>query len=360
LRARLTTVALTALAALGSVASVNAATAGAASVRWIPPTRIDPRNGGLTAVACASPKLCVAVDESGFALTTTHPTRRGSPWGKPFRIDAGANAPLTGIACPTTKLCVAIDAGGNVITSKHPTGGSRAWARPVHVDTSTAPGGSSAGLTGISCPTATLCVAVDGATPANAVTSITPTAGASGWKMAAVGGLLTSIVCPSTTLCVAAGSQHYFSASPLTGASSWHPTGIQTGGGAFSDIACPSITLCAATGYGSTSIGLITSTAKPTGGASNWSTAPVEPNPPTLGSGLLDGVGCMGIALCVATDSRDNAYMSTNPSSGAWTGPTAYARKSAPTATWSSIGCTTTLCVAVDSNGWAATGVSHR
>jgi hypothetical protein len=358
LRARLTTFALTALVAFASLASASISAAATSPVHWNPPSRIDSRNGGLTAVACASPKLCVAVDESGFALTTTNPRGHGGKWSRPFRIDAGPNAPLTGVACPSTKLCVAIDSAGNVITSKHPNGGSRAWSRPVHVDTATAPDGGPAGLNGISCPSITLCVAVDGASPANTVSSTTPTLGTTAWKSVAVGGLLTSINCPSITLCVAAGSQHYYSTTP-TASASWHATGIETAGGVFSDIACPSITLCLASGYGNTSTGLVTSTLNPKGPGSAWSTASVEPNPPTPGSGLIDTIGCMSTSVCIATDSADNAYVSNNPTSGMWTGPTAFARKSSPTVTWSSIGCTVKLCVAVDSNGWAATVTGH-
>jgi hypothetical protein len=340
------------VAAFCSAASGNMALAAPSPVHWIPPSRIDARNGGLTAVSCASPKLCVAVDESGFALTTTNP--KAKRWSKPFRIDSGPNAPLTGISCPSTKLCLAVDSAGNVIASKHPTGGSKAWSHPLHVDTATAPDGSAAGLNGISCPSTTLCVAVDGASPANAVVSTTPTLGTATWKTAAVGGLLTSVSCASTTLCVAAGSQHYYSTSPTAGASAWHATGIETAGGVFSDIACPSITFCVASGYGNTSTGLVTSTMNPKGPVSAWSTASVEPDPPTPGSGLIDGIGCMSTSLCIATDSADTAYSSNNPSSGTWTGPSMFDRKSAPTVSWTAIGCTVKLCVVVDSNGWEA------
>jgi len=340
------------LAAVAAAAPANAAT-----VRWHKPARIDPRNGGISAVACPSSRLCVAVDQSGFALVTTN---SGRSWRKPVRIDSGANAPLTGISCPTTKLCVAIDSSGNVITSRRPTGGSRAWSHPAHVDANTAPSGGSVGLSAISCPSVTLCVAVDGASPANVVTSTTPTRGASAWKLAAVGGVLTSVSCPTVTLCVAAGSQHYFSASPTAGASSWHATGSQTGGGTFSDITCTLATLCLASGYGNTSTGLVTSTASPTHpGASTWSTVGVEPSPPGYGTGLLDSIGCMAGSLCIATDSADNAFVSSTPASGTWTGPTQFARASSPTAAWSSIACAPALCVVVDSNGYAITATKH-
>jgi hypothetical protein len=326
-------------------------------------------------------KLCVAVDQSGFALTSTNPA--GAKWGRPFRIDSNGNAPLTGVSCPTVKLCVAIDASGNVITSTKPTRGSRAWKRPLHVDPTASPGGDPAGLTGISCPSTSVCVAVDGATPGNIVSTLDPTGGASKWKLTAVGGLLTSVSCPTTALCVAAGSQHYLWTA-TTGASKWRATGTQPGGGAFSDIFCPSASLCLASGYGNASTALLTSSTRPTGGAGAWHTLSLGPNPPSPGTGLLDSVGCMlAGTLCIATDSSDNAFTASLPgtapsqhstgttstpaastptssATGTWSAPTDIAKVSSATASWSSIGCAQTLCVVVDSNGYAMTGTPRH
>ena len=61
---------------------------------------------------------------------------------------------LQGISCPSTTLCVAVDGSGNVLTSTHPTSQTAAW---TSVDVT---GGRT--FTGISCPTTTLCVAIDG------------------------------------------------------------------------------------------------------------------------------------------------------------------------------------------------------
>jgi hypothetical protein len=352
LRTRLTTVALAVLAALAS-----AGPAGAATIHWHPPVRIEPaHNGGLSAVSCPLSRLCVAVDQSGVALVTTNPLGGPRAWHA-FRIDSPANAPLTDISCPTVRLCVAVDAAGNVISSVRPTHGPRAWSRPVHVDPTTAPGGGPAGLLGIDCPSVALCVAVDGGTPGNAVSTTHPTGAATGWKLTAVGGVLTSIACPSSSLCVAAGNQHYVSTTPTGGAGSWHGTGMLLGG-VFSDIACPSLTLCVAGGYANNSTGIAASSINPGGAASTWHTAAIEPNPPSPGTGLLDSIGCLVGPLCVATDSADNVFTSNWP--GPWSTPTEIAPVSAATAEWSSIGCSLTLCVMVDSNGYAVTGTRHR
>jgi hypothetical protein len=60
---------------------------------------------------------------------------------------------VTGMSCPSVSLCVATDGLGNVLTATNPAGGRQAWAI-----TSVAAGG----LASISCPTQNLCVAVGG------------------------------------------------------------------------------------------------------------------------------------------------------------------------------------------------------
>jgi hypothetical protein len=41
--------------------------------------------------------------------------------------DVDATNPLAGVSCPSTSLCVAVDGAGNVVTSTNPTGGGAAW-----------------------------------------------------------------------------------------------------------------------------------------------------------------------------------------------------------------------------------------
>ncbi len=341
------------LTAIAVAVSATPAVA-AISVRWHAAVRVEPaRNGGLSSVSCPSAKLCVAVDQSGWLVTSKNPAGNAKAWTPTIRIDKAANGPLTGISCPTTSLCVAVDASGNVITSTNPTGGRKFWSGPVHVDSTGATDGGSAGFAGISCPTVTLCVAVDAGSPGNIVTSTRPTGGASAWKTTAVNGLLTSVSCVSNTLCVAAGSQHYVSTSPTGGTSAWHATGVQTGGGIFSAIDCPSASLCVATGYGNTSSGLVTTSGNPRGSAATWTTVSPQPDPPNAGSGLLDGVACMSNSFCLATDSSDNVFTSTRPSSGAWGASALIAPASGGTAVATAVSCAPTLCVVVDSNGYA-------
>jgi hypothetical protein len=333
--------------------------AATASIRWAKPRRIErAANGGLTAIDCQSPTLCIAGDQSGYILVSTKPTAKKKAWSRTQKVDGARGAGLTGISCPSASLCVAVDSAGNVITSTKPTGGKSAWSKPVRVDSTNAAGGGYAGLVAVDCPTTSLCVAADGGDPANIVTSTNPTGGASAWKVTKIGGLLTSVTCSSTSFCVAAGTEHYVSTNPTGGASAWKATGAQAGGGVFSDVACPTAKTCVAVGYGDSSTGLATASANPRA-STDWLEVALQPTPAYPGEGVLDGVSCLSGVFCVAVDSADNAYSSNRPAHGAWGAADKIGGPSSSTATSSTISCAPTLCVVVDSNGYAIAGTKR-
>lgn len=342
------------LALAASAAPASAQT----SISWHAPVQIDPAsNGGITGISCPTARLCVAVDATGHVLTTTNAGAGTNAWSKPVKIEKLTGGSLTAVSCPSNTLCVVVDALGDVLTSVNPTGGAGAWTKPLRIDATTVAGGASAGLTGVSCPTTTLCVAVDGGDPGNAVTTTNPTGAASAWKLAKKAGtLLTSIACPTSTLCVAAGDQDYVSTNPASSLSAWRATGTQTGGGSVSAIDCPALTLCVEAGFGNTSTGLATTSTTPKGAAGSWTTSSLQPNPPNPGAGLLDGVACISTAFCVAVDSADNVFSSSAPATGVWGAQTQIGPVISATPSGSSIACTTTLCVVVDSNGYAIAG----
>jgi hypothetical protein len=345
---------------LATVALAGPAAAQTQSIHWGKAQRIERAvNGGITAIACASAQLCVAGDQSGYILTSTQPTASKHPWSGTVKVDTQSGGAITGLSCPAVNLCVAVDANGNVLTSTAPAGGAKAWSKPFRVDSSSAIGGGYAGLVGISCPTTTLCVAVDGADPANIVTSTNPTGGSGAWKLTKIGGLLAGVSCSSSTLCVITGSEHYYAISPTGGTAAWHATGAQIGGGIFSAIACPSATTCVNVGYGNSSSALATSTTTPKGASTSWLETSLEPTPANPGEGLADGVACLDGSFCVAVDSLDNVYTTNAPGRGIWSVQTDVAPASSPTALGSSIACTSTLCVVVDSNGYAVAGTKR-
>jgi hypothetical protein len=297
----------------------------------------------------------VAVDASGHVMFTTRPTRGAHSWSRPQRID-GSNI-LTGISCPTTRLCVAVDESGDVLSTTHPARGARGWSRPRRIDSVLGTDGSYAGLLGISCPTVTLCVAVDGAGSGDVLTSTAPRGGAGAWHMARLGGTLSSVSCPSAGLCLVAGSGHMYSTDPAGGRATWHYSGGPVGGGVISDLDCPSTALCVGVGFGDDSPGLAVATATPRGGSKTWSTTDILALSPDTSAGLFDAVGCAGQAICVTLDTADNAYLSTTPVKGSWSwdGPI----RPNPASQQNAISCTVNLCVVVDSAGVETTGVIH-
>ncbi len=328
----------------------------AAGIRWHKPVRVEPsRDGGVQAVSCPTSRLCVAVDASGHALFTTRPTRGAHSWSRPQRVD-GSNS-LTGVSCPTRRLCVAVDESGNVLSTTHPTRGAKSWSRPRRIDSVQGTDGGNAGLLGISCPTVTLCVAVDGAAAGDVLSTSVPRGGAGAWRMVRLGGTLETVSCPSAGLCVVAGSEHVYSSNPAGGRTSWHFTGGPVGGGVISDLDCPDTTLCVGVGFGDASPGLAVATASPRGGSKRWKTSDVLASPPPASAELLDAVGCAGGTLCVALDTADDAYTSGNPVKGGWSWDGAIRPGSA--SQQNAISCTLKLCVVVDSAGVETTGIVH-
>ncbi len=73
-------------------------------------TRID-RPGALLAVACASERVCVAIDARGRALS-------GAPGHRGWHVTKLGSAELTGVTCPSASECIAVDRDGNTYVGR--------------------------------------------------------------------------------------------------------------------------------------------------------------------------------------------------------------------------------------------------
>jgi hypothetical protein len=334
------------LLALAALAGPSLATA--ATIKWTKHVRIEPaKDGGLTAVSCATSNFCVATDQSGQVLVSTK-LSKGGGWSAPAKVDSAG--PLTGISCASTSFCAAVDQVGALVYSTHPSGGAKAWSHPARIDSALAVGGGYSGLTDISCPSAKLCVAVDNGAKGNVVYSSDPTGGKAAWHSVALQGPVTSITCPSTSLCVAVGSERYVSTDP-TSPTSWKASGALTGE-VYEAVDCIGSTLCVSVGFGNSSPGIASASTSATG---VWSEpVAVEGDPPLVGQGLIDTVGCTR-GTCVALDGSDNAFISSKPALGIW-GPGAGIRGPS-LADSTAVSCTSGYCVVVDSAGVETTGV---
>lgn len=255
---------------------------------------------GLCLVLAYGLLLCGAASEAGAELVGP------LTWHSPVLIDSpGPGMPgfrgLRAISCPSASLCVAVDAAGDIITSADPAGGAGTWS-VAHVDGNTESCGSPAApcqvpFRGVSCTSASWCVAWDAA--GFLFTSTAPTLGAAGWretKVVGAGGYrFDAYSCPSASLCVAVGysGEVLTSTNPAGGPGAWHPAMIDSG-------PCPPDA----------------SPGAPTGLLCHDKVAGTGSSGPRW----LLAISCPSVSLCVAGDAEGDVLTSTDPTggSGAW------------------------------------------
>jgi hypothetical protein len=214
-----------------------------ATPTWSAPTSL----GGLDiveSISCPSTSLCVAVDDQERAVTLTDLTAAASTWSV-TTVDGKApasfgNGAQSFVSCPSTSLCVAVNSRGDAMTLTDPGSVKASWSAPAHID--------AAGLTGVSCPSASLCVAIDRA--GGAAISTDPSDAAPTWKILA--GIdtveLVGVTCPSTSLCVAVddAGRAVISTDPSSAAPTWSAVPPLVGGSerVKPSISCGSTSLC--------------------------------------------------------------------------------------------------------------------
>jgi hypothetical protein len=80
------------------------------------------RDREITSISCPSSRLCVAVDSHDQALTSTDPGAVRSTWSAqkidPAFISYEAPASLSAVACPSDRLCIAVDDNGNELVGR--------------------------------------------------------------------------------------------------------------------------------------------------------------------------------------------------------------------------------------------------
>ncbi|HET6509142.1 MAG TPA: hypothetical protein VFG42_20270 [Baekduia sp.] len=313
---------------------------------------------GLRSVACPTTTLCVAganadtADGAVRIATTSTPGVAGGWTTTTVPVPAPSGG-LVSTSCPTADLCVAVDGYGHVLSSTNPTGGAAAW----RVDTLTTDGTHPRRFTSVSCPTVTRCVAIDGS---NAVlTTATPASG--NWSASGTGVTWGRVSC-TATLCAATNGPNVFTTTtPAGGASAWSKATIVPSGsggiaqGALSGVACiPTLCVTADAGSATTDSGTWSST-HPLDGASSWTKAS---NP------TMDGLTCVqgSVSDLCAGWSSYGAYVTatTNPagSSGDWVS-TENVADPATSDHVADVSCPAVgLCVAVTTRGAAVVGTS--
>jgi len=371
-----------------------------ASANWVP-INVVPSSDGFSSISCPSAGLCVALDRQGDAVTSTNPTLYDAAIWTFANIDTDDNH-LGSITCASATLCLAGDAVGNVLATSDPTEGSAAKWTLANADPANRVYGigSPNAIASISCPTSSFCVAVD--LNGHAVTSTSPTGGASAWTVAqadsdvdfqsnaptavscasnsfcaAVDGrgnilattdpadgaaatwtpspqvvprdVYRAISCPSTSLCVAAdwGGSISASTDPTAATPTWSVTDRVNAGDGFRAVSCPSSSLCVA----ASELGTITTSTDPADPTS-WTHRDVD------GNTDIYGVSCPSNMFCVAVDSHGAVLTSTDPSDGPGATWTVTADSIPDVNEFVAVSCpSTSFCAAVDGENHVVTSI---
>lgn len=242
-----------------------------------------------------------------------------------------------GIAAHAARAAVAAVAVLATLTASADSAGASTWTvrqlAPIHNSESQA---VQIQLSGISCPSASLCVAVGGRQGTIAF-SQNPTGGAGSWHTtkleypvgpgktcaegeegcAAPSGALQAVSCASPNFCALTTYDGWVFASsdPSGGTGAWSAVNVngkgQKGADHLTSVSCPSAGFCAAVsgGFKNPNGGRVLTSTNPNGG--QWQSA-------TLDEGLdLRSVSCGTPSLCVAAGRGGQLFASTDPTGGA-------------------------------------------
>lgn len=370
------------LAGAGLIAflAVPAVSAGAAASHWTIQPSPDhlPGENLLYGVSCASPNVCDAV--GGWFTRQQVPFLLAEGWnGKTWTLQAvpkpngAAFALFYAVSCPTPKDCVAVgdDSDGMV--------GAQWNGHRWSIQPQTFPKGAYFSLLrGVSCLSATLCTAVGwysqvvnhtlkyfslAARWNGTAWSIPPTPNPVGSK----GTQLYGVSCTSATSCIAVGSYEDKAQSVSALSEAWNGTNwsIQTipapkgsAGTALYGVSCTAPSACTAVGDGPGGYALVEAYHR------SWR---VQKSPsPSPGIDYLAGVSCPSPSVCLAAGDAQESATSASPFAEQRSGPARWSVEQTPTPPGAqetlleSISCSSdTACTAVGYDGAGATLVER-
>jgi len=269
-------------------------------------------------IAGSSPTTPAVSGSPTPAVTAEATAPAGSQltWSAPTTI--ATTSALWSISCPTSTVCAAVDLGGNVVTYD-----GASWSAVTAIDDSNAASydddGSSAH---ISCPTTTFCAAIENG--GDVITYDGESWSAPEYVDPDTGG----ISCVSNTFCVAVDGNG--DAMTYDGAS-WSATTSVDPDAGLNSVSCASSSFCVAVDEDGNAV---------TYDGGSWA-APISIDP---GVSLLS-VSCPSSSFCAAVD-WDGAALTY--SGGSWSRPTSLD----PGTHFPSVSCaTSSVCVAVTTDG---------
>ena len=336
---------------------------------WSAETIPEPASGSLQAVSCTAAANCVAVGNASNA--TLAEGWNGAGWSIQLTSnpEGPADPQFTGVSCPTAASCIAggqyTTDLGTAVATRVPLGegwDGTSWEQqtfpPSVVDDNL--------ISGVSCSTASSCMAVGPSVPIQDGPATEVWNGAS-WSLppsppyvdAGDHGALSDVSCPAAS-CMAVGYEYNYEQSPdddvplgeLWNGSGWTlqiipvPAGANTS--ALESVSCPTTTDCTAVGYEGLSGPL----------AENWNgTAWTVQTTP--GTGALTGVSCPTTDLCWAVGGT-GSMVAEEWNGSAWTVQSLPAPTGATSTSLTGVSCPSASdCVAVgrytESQGGAMT-----
>jgi len=254
---------------------------------------------------------------AALALAVIAAAAPSSGWSVvPTPNPAAPNGFLNGASCPTSTFCIAV--GNYVASSGIGSVQAQRWDG-TRWNTQTAPnpaGGVSSELLGVSCPTASSCVAVGDSFDSGARTNLAERWDGKKWtilpSLQPAGGQdsqLNGVSCTSSSSCEAvgrAGNDAGF--TPLAehwDGSAWTIQAIPNPGGNSQtrDVSCSSASACEAVGWTNTNSGTVTLAESWNG--TSWT---LQPTPSPTNGGFLNAVSCSSATSCIAVGNNgDNS-----------------------------------------------------
>jgi hypothetical protein len=297
---------------------------------WSTGSSAEPEGAVLTdldAVACPAAKRCYAVGDVGIGTAGNEgqtsafaESWNGSKWSA-MTVPGPAGAEfveLTAVSCSSTTSCTAVGYSEATPSTAATAIAERLAGGSWTVETVPAPAGATAtNLYGVSCPTATSCLADGSYVDSSGTTNVLAVSwSGSAWSASAAeepsGALydqLLGVSCVRAGECVAVGYSEASSgivstmAERLSGGS-WSLQSSLAVTGAFdtvlSGIVCETATWCDAAGYSVNGSGDVTLIATWRGGT--WSVAPTGDFPGDYATGL-NGISCASEGSCAAAGS---------------------------------------------------------
>jgi hypothetical protein len=271
------------------------------------------RVSALNAVSCAGGSACMATGsyvDAGFRTVPLTERWDGSAWSvvDAPSPDGAQGSRLAGVSCPTATRCMAVGAYFNADFVREALAEVWDGARWSVVDSPTPSGSPDTALYGVSCAGASQCLAVGhsySGSFAGKDDTLAESWNGTSWAIVAspspsTSSGLSGVSCPSTTRCFALGAFFNSSNDYQTLAESWDGSAmtIVDQDAELAGISCSAVAHCVAVGtYISPASVSVTLAEVRTG--RHWRAVPT-PNPADSEGSYLAGVDCPRARLCVA------------------------------------------------------------